>query len=377
MNLCCINCFEDNILKDHIGEYGSKGECDFCGSENVHCIDPEDLADLFMPVINLYRIVEDFMPTYDLKHRDGEFIWEKLDQEWGIFAIEYAKQEELLHAMFPCRDPKEGDPQFLHSWVERESEYWGTDRETTDELNDRWNDFCKEIISENRFFPRNKIDLELLSELLSSQNYSLLPDETLYRARIAEKGKRIPPHKMGKPPAEKSIHGRANPRGIPYLYLASDPDTAIKEIRPHLNDKVSVGKFKSLESLRLVDLRNPKIESPFLHGENLEFLVVHLDYLRILGSEISKPVDKNDPELEYLPLQYLCEFIKNTGYDGVAYKSSMGEGYNLAIFDDRKLKCTRTTLYDVHICARKAETAGKKKNRTTLKLRRHPDKTLT
>jgi len=354
-----VNCFDDKFLKDHIKEYGSKSSCDFCGSKNVPCIDPEELADLFIPVINLYSIVEDFMPTHDLKHRDGEFIWEKLDQEWGLFAIEYAKQEELLHAMFPCRDPKEGDLQFLHSWVEREGEYWGTDRETSDKMEDLWNDFCQEIKNENRFFPRKKIDLNLLGELISTQTYSLLQNETLFRARLAANGERIPPRKMGKPPAEKSVHGRANPRGIPYLYLASDPETAIKEIRPSLSDKITVGKFKPIKSLEIIDLRNPKIESPFFYGDNLEFLFVYLEYLRNLGSEISKPVDKKDPELEYLPLQYLCEFIKNEGYDGVAYKSSVGEGYNLAIFNDRKLKCTRTTLYEVNISLRKVETKGK------------------
>ncbi|WP_211222764.1 RES family NAD+ phosphorylase [Paludibacterium yongneupense] len=40
-----------------------------------------------------------------------------------------------------------------------------------------------------------------------------------------------PIDKMGAPPKQLATHGRANPTGIPYLYLGSHPATAIAEIR--------------------------------------------------------------------------------------------------------------------------------------------------
>ena len=37
--------------------------------------------------------------------------------------------------------------------------------------------------------------------------------------------------------------------------------------------------------------------------------------------------------IDYVPSQYLCEFIKKARYDGVLYRSSVSDGMNLALFD--------------------------------------------
>ena len=42
------------------------------------------------------------------------------------------------------------------------------------------------------------------------------------------------------PPAELATAGRANPRGISYLYCATDEPTCIAEIRPWKGAKVTV-----------------------------------------------------------------------------------------------------------------------------------------
>ena len=39
--------------------------------------------------------------------------------------------------------------------------------------------------------------------------------------------------------------------------------------------------------------------------------------------------------IDYIPSQYLCEFIKKCGYHGVIYGSSVGEGINLALFQPK------------------------------------------
>ena len=60
-------------------------------------------------------------------------------------------------------------------------------------------------------------------------------------------------------------------------------------------------------------------------------------YLCRLGEELSSPVLPREAELEYLPSQYLCEFIKHRGFDGVLYKSAVAKGYNMSVFSDEKL----------------------------------------
>jgi len=35
----------------------------------------------------------------------------------------------------------------------------------------------------------------------------------------------------------------------------------------------------------------------------------------------------------YFSTQYLCDWVKKSGYDGIEYPSAMGNGFNVAIFN--------------------------------------------
>jgi hypothetical protein len=349
MSNCCTECFNDSILKDHINSNGTQGNCNYCGAQNVNCINPEDLEDIFTPLVKLYDIVENFMPGEELREFEGQFIWEKLNYDWEIFAFyEYHKQEKLVREIFESQsDPKEGDDQFLNSWVEIEDDYYGHREDSQGDLARLWNAFCDEIKYENRYFPTKTLNSELLTNLISLLGTPIQMGNRYYRARNPGSKIKLPPSKMGKPPKELSQSGRANPKGIPYLYLSSAIKTAIAEIRPYHKARVTVGKFQVINSLNVVDLRDPHIDSPFQFGNRLEFAYRYMGFLRKLGSELSKTVDPNFADLEYIPLQYLCECIKTEDYDGVLYKSSVADGDNIAVFSDDKLKCISTALYEV------------------------------
>lgn len=117
--------------------------------------------------------------------------------------------------------------------------------------------------------------------------------------------------------------------------------------RPPRIVRVTVGHFEVLDPLSIINLRHPSVESPFGAGDHLQWVIKYMIFLGVLGIESSNPVNPSAGELEYLPSQFLCEFIKNAGYDGVAYRSSLAEGYNLAIFNDEKLKCTKTKSHKI------------------------------
>ena len=99
----------------------------------------------------------------------------------------------------------------------------------------------------------------------------------------------------------------------------------------------------------LADLRNPRESvSPFgLDEDGVNQIFIDLDYLCHLGDELSKPILPREAHLEYLSSQYLCELIKHCGYDGVIYKSSVGDGDNYAVFSDDKLEAIETKVYSV------------------------------
>lgn len=323
---CCSNCFKDDFLSKQIKDLSKQhGDCDYCKTKNIATINPIELSDYFQPLIDLYDVSD-----------EGKSLVDLLKKDWVLFSkleIDLAQQllEDILETKF--------DDLYLSK----------ANINVSNILN--WQDFKHELKHDNRYFPKKAPSYEHLNGLLQ---YLILPRETvpkhLYRARINDDGNPITVDYMGKPPAKISTAGRANPIGIPYLYTASNISTAIAEIRPHKGDGVTVAKFDILESLKLADLRNPRQSiSPFaLDEDELNQIFLDLDYLCHLGEELSKPILPREAHLEYLSSQYLCELIKHCGFDGVVYKSSVGDGDNFAIFYDEKLKASEIECYKIN-----------------------------
>jgi hypothetical protein len=66
-----------------------------------------------------------------------------------------------------------------------------------------------------------------------------------------------------------------------------------------------------------------------------------------LSYSFALPVD-NEDEIEYLPTQYLAEYIKKSGFDGIKYDSSLSEGgINVALFDQTKAEAISSRVYQV------------------------------
>jgi hypothetical protein len=137
-----------------------------------------------------------------------------------------------------------------------------------------------------------------------------------------------------KPIAEKASDGRANPRGIACLYLASQQDTAILEVRPLIGSYVSVAQFRTKRELQLVDCSQREVGPlGFIH-QNLSTEETEKVVWSQMNRAFSAPVERGDESLDYIPTQILAETFKSLHYDGVGYKSSYGEsGLNVALFD--------------------------------------------
>lgn len=199
----------------------------------------------------------------------------------------------------------------------------------------RWETLRDELMHKNRYFLDVDLDTDRLKELLDHLIADDLP-ELWYRARVLTDDTSYPIENMGAPPKRLATHGRANPAGIPYLYLGSHPETAISEIRPHTGDVVCVAEFKIPGPLTAVDLRDPRrLVSPFVLADASAIGQMRADipFLERLGEELTRPVLPRSAALDYIPSQYLCEFIKKSGYSGVVYRSSVSDGMNLALFD--------------------------------------------
>lgn len=336
MELCCTECFNDEYLINHIKKNGSQNNCCFCGANNVTCLPAIELKDIFFPLIKLYTPIIDFMPTHFLKNYDGDMIWDKLNEDWEIFENSIDKREELIREIFS--DLSNEEDLFLNEFVEIESFYWDSEGKFSDSLKKKWENFSNQIKYENRYIFSDEFLLEdFFDEMVSISDFlelNVSKGTKFYRARKNKGFNNYSLNDFGPPPIGKSTLGRANPVGIPYLYIASNIYTALAEVNPFLNDEISVCELKTKKDLSICDLsKNFIIDSPFKYSENLHQLIDLIGFLRYLANEISKPVSPEKSHIDYLPLQYLCEYFKYLGFHGIAYKSSKAEGINYAIFN--------------------------------------------
>ena len=326
---CCANCFSDRFLKAHIAQKSILTEiCSFCGTNTTPVIEPSSLSDRFQPLIDLYTVCGD---------EDGLFLYQYLQNDWSIFSgLVEVKQRELLAEICCGRIPLE-------------KKYLPKIKPVSGRIN-KWNEFQEELKHINRYFPNNVPDtkhLEYWFGLLRLQDDEK-PGE-IFRARINKKGEKFELNDMGRPASETTSNGRANPLGISYLYAASDVRTAISEVRPYKGEIVTVARIQVYKDIEIADLRNPKHTiSPFeLEEGDLNNLYSEMPYLIILGEELSKPIIPREADLDYLPSQYLCEFVKHIGLKGVLYKSSLAEGDNIALFNDDGLNYVEKKEYIV------------------------------
>lgn len=329
--LCCGQCFNDRGLKKQIIPQSSteRGTCPICGSTDQALIEPIALGDYFEFLIGIYRPDE-----------DGKLLVEWLIEDWVLFkhsGIDQARANALLAAILD-------DGEIVRQKFVPMEQY------QSDRL-DHWEKLRQELMHRNRFFPDTEFDRERLEDLLSSLILDKDDESNLwYRARIEKGGQPYPVKEMGAPPERVASHGRANPAGIPYLYLGSTQQTAVAEVRPHPGERVCVAEFVIDVDLQIVDLREPRsLVSPFLLSDEsaVGLLRGDIEFLERLGQELTTPVLPMSAAIDYIPSQYLCEFIKKCGYHGLIYSSSVSDGVNLALFDPAKAKVGDTKEFEV------------------------------
>ncbi len=330
---CCANCFGDRALRiEIIPLYSdSTGVCSYCKCADVKLVEPSQPGDVFALLVDIYEA-----------DQNGKSLVDWLKTDWKLFdhkRIDHAQCKNLLRDILNDNQIVQGrfSPQRIGDDAKLKS----------------WKRLRTELMHENRIFPITKIDevsLENLFSHLLLYEVEIAEFEVWYRARKQKsKDEKFNVCEMGAPPNRIASQGRANPVGIPYLYLASTQDTAVAEIRPHTGDYATVGSFTAKSNLKVVDLRNPrKTVSPFLlDDDEIPKLREDIGFLVELGKELTRPIVPHAAAIDYIPSQYICEFIKNCDYHGVMYDSSVGEGVNLSPFNPSDATVNEVDFYRV------------------------------
>lgn len=308
----CAECFKAEDWKEHIRAYGERGQCDCCGQKEVVSIEVTDFEPFFSEMMRIYTQADDGKPLYFLIQRD----------------FEIARDEEcvklVLKSIFP--DTYEKNYEYAPSVLS---------------IIQKWIQLKDKIKYEFRYFSGSDIESSKLDYVFEC-NEVVSKGSLYYRGRLNDREdyNYHTPSELGMPPKDLTPNGRANPHGIPCLYLTSLPETTMYELRSVYGDKISIASFKAIEPLKVLDFdKKPWIYEAYEDERLLEVIRAYLLKKRI-GEELSKPMRRYDfKDLEYVSTQFVCEYIKKNGADGILYSSAAHQGgKNLVLFSDSKVK---------------------------------------
>ncbi len=311
----CKECFADEELRQFVDESSDEGVCDVCRTRGI-IVELAEIRDFLDLVLRLFRI--------DVN--GGKTIAEYLTDEWKIFSdrmVSMTILEEILKSA-------------SYGFGIYDSVVY------TDDIQDRiavWEALKKDVRENYRFF----VDHDKFDEYAGiGPSYKLKKGTMLYRARINPAGiRKLEKDAMGCPPANLATPGRANPLGIPYLYLSREEETTYYEVRSAYLDSLSLGKFEIVRDLEIVDFNSEaSLYLAYTAGVPMANIVVKKKIMNAISLDLSRPMRRYDTELEYIPTQLICEYCKRNNADGICFDSSLNSGgLNYVLFNPLDAVC--------------------------------------
>lgn len=325
----CPNCFADKELKGYISSSTNTGLCKICDSENVPLLLIDELLDFFQELMDNFKTSP-----------DGEPLKSKIQSNWSFFSTHNVGSlilNEILSKITTEIQNSEDLVNYTEDIIENFS-YW---EKFKDKL--KWS---------NRFIS----DIGYLEELgwdgFFNTQFELKPSDELFRARVHHKSnlKAYELDEMMCPPPSLAGGGRANPLGIPYLYLSDNPETVLYEIRASYLDELSIGKFQLKEELISVKIVDFTEDTSLFQPTNVNQTIKSKLLRNKISRDLSKPMRRYDSEIEYIPTQFICEFIKIfTGASGIRFSSSLHTtGKNIVMFDQNLMECKKVILRKIN-----------------------------
>ena len=351
-------CFADSEIRAMIEQDGETGDCDITGAKEIVGYNTEnpnrtfDLSDNLSEILYIYSPESELPKDFPVDRKD--YLENILANNWSIFSDKVAKNRITTIVKAICKDAFPLDDARYHEKVGIKElsnpDYLSKICLTKDT---DWESFMNSIKSINRFHS-NHLNLEVLADLFKSESLLKIisPKDKVefFRGRICgEQG--CDTGEMGAPKKDETVAGRVNCQGIRCLYLANDLKTVVHEIKARDFEYVTIGSFSPRRKLQLINLSILGEISPFTAGLTFgfEWFAINMPILKKICFEIAKPLRRQEGELDYLPTQYIADFIKSQKFDGICYQSTLCDGgINYAIFDPKKFACNRTELLQIN-----------------------------
>ncbi len=325
----CTNCFADKELKGFISSSKKSGDCKICNSSNVPLISIDELLDFFQELLDNFHIVA-----------DGESLRSKIQRNWSFFTS-HEIATKILHEVLPKLSTDISSPENIVDYNADIIENFM-----------HWERLKEELKWTKRFISNIDYLVELGWDGFFNTQFELKPKDDLFRARVHHQSglKSYSPDEMKSPKPELVGGGRANPSGIPYLYLSDNPDTVLYEVRASYLDELSIARFqlkKEFDSIKIVDFTE---DSPLFQPTKVNDTIKASLLRKKISLDLSKPMRRYDSEIEYIPTQFICEFINVfTGANGIRFNSSLHiGGKNIVIFNQEFMECKSIQLKKIN-----------------------------
>ncbi len=321
----CPNCFSDKELKGFILTSNEIDDCNICNSEGQHLLDLSELYDFFQELLDNFRLVD-----------EGLSLSSKIQADWSFFSSNNIANQILNFVLPRIQTEITSSDEFVNYSTEIIANFghWET---LKDEL--KWKN--RFVIDIHRL-GKGEFNWDAFLRDINTQ-FNLTNNIELFRARIHHKSG-LPVYangEMGCPDREIASAGRANPAGIPFLYLSEDENTVLYEVRASYLDEISLATFQLKEDNPSVDIVDFTKESPLFQPDNVKDAIQGKLLRDRISKDLSKPMRRYDSELEYIPTQFICEYIKVfTGAKGIRFRSSLhSEGNNIVFFEPGLMEC--------------------------------------
>jgi len=320
---------------------GTVGDCNYCSSKSIFILDIDDFSN---PVSEL---ITGLVQTYSVADDTGaKPLQYALRDDWDIFHVGAETVLAITKKLCAATYPEDAEIFSENVVIEQLTDYdflyeYGVVSGYS------WERFAESIKFGNRFHS-GMFNADMFASFLSILRRVYPAGTDMFRARISAGKKGLKSDEMGAPPKEKRTAGRINPDGISVLYLSSDKDTVLNEVRASAFDYITIGRFRAIRDINVVNLSGVGKASPFIYSNEFEKFAVNRRVFQEIAAEIAKPLRRNDSPIEYLPTQYISEFIKSQSYDAVEYASTLcAGGYNLAVFDENLFECVDVETVEV------------------------------
>ncbi len=355
----CQDCIGDSILKQKASKTNLCRErtCACCGQTVRHALTPKYIAGQLKDVLpKFYELDVGLYPGYELSLKTiiGQAILCEND------AIQSSIARYLI-----VEDAHDEDFYWEGQEYKHKSSPFDSEEHQRWYVGSRWEQIAHDLTHGQRYFNNHAKALfeDLITEALSAQSQDglqncpvikYLPEgASLFRARLVNSRDLIksiqqdPLNQLGAPPKNLAANNRMSPAGIPLLYLAAEPKTAIAEVRPSIGDQIAVGEFVTIAQLKLFDFtaldRGLTHNQISIFSSDCEERINRRLFLNYLHDEIAKPVRSTDTD--YVMTQALAEYIRccdTSDFDGIVFKSVQQEGgVNYVLFDKNLNNNTR------------------------------------